>query len=194
MAKPDTQQAMTRAIPDKSKLGSPYPEQRARITNTPADMSSVTLVGKAQTLEKTITINPKPDSQTTDSEMVSLNNSITDVEPDKSVAVNEQEPLPRLDINIPAVDMISASSAAVNSIADFLEFDSVSKSHTKIGVQPELPLLDVNNSNDMSDGEDGHDVNSMSESSHGQPPSIASFDDVEQFSISVDIHAPPQSS
>ena len=171
---------MFRSNEHRGRVVPPYKENKTRLNNTPADISSVTLVGKAPPLERVSRGGQKPTEETATNQ--SQETAVE--EHSAATSLDEQMQLPsRLDINIPAVDMISASSAAVNSITDFLEFDNSSGKPRIEGYIIKGKNIDVNNNHSADVADDRY-----SESSYRKPPSIDSFNsDQEEFSISVDI-------
>lgn len=161
-------------------------ENTPRINNTPADISSVTLVGKATPLEQHRN-HHKSRASSSVTEVSNLALAVNTVESAEAVFMEEMEELlpNHLNINIPAVDMISASSAAgVNSIADFLEFDNQAVKPAKDTKDNDIMLVDVH----REEQECGSSVAGSSLDGYKEPASIAASTDEEAgFAISVDV-------
>ena len=89
-----------------------------------SDVTSVTLVGKAPPVELVTRSAvshvkvPQNSAKTTTSQVV-LPSAV------EEVSTVPEAPVNKFDVSIPIADMISASSAAVNSIDDFIEFDAI---------------------------------------------------------------------
>ncbi|XP_067937219.1 uncharacterized protein [Watersipora subatra] len=182
-----TDQAVVKEIKEQSATTSiPYKEHRTRTNNTPVGLATVTLVGKAPPIEKQQKTNVKVNHQQVagreDKETYETAPELSATESSLGDLAN----LPnRLAINIPAVDMISASSAANNSIADFQEFDNASHKANPLE-NAARRVADVNNNNSIQFSADTESA--QSDQSLCIAPSIASFEnETEEFSISVDV-------
>lgn len=143
------------------------------------DITNVTLVGKTPAFERIVRTThsgrkggayPASNTGLSGSEITS---SAVENKTEPMSATTPHLPTSRLNINIPAVDMISASSAAVNSIDDFYD-DDIERRHN------------VTRSTERSESR----ALSLPASCHSakRPPSIASLEeDPSKYDISVEI-------
>jgi len=146
------------------------PEHLKRPHNTPANISSATLVGKAppfKDVQKSLSKHQQDcDSQALETDESSLTEATKLGNPPIFSVVNEPV-VNRMAISIPAVDMVSASSVAGNSLADFHEFDGTVQKAEKCMSNNRFSLDQTNE----------------------RAPSIDSFNDQDSidFGISVDV-------
>lgn len=175
-----------------------HTEPRANTVKTaPADIQHVALVGKSPPFEKIVrnthvsskqAVNPAASTDISSSEL-----TVSGREGHLPPADNSTQKQSRLDISLPAVDMISASSAAVNSITDFSEYTD-NNNHNNNNRYHNMYVNDVDTqlrqsvpkSADRSDSR----TQSLPMSCHSakRPPSIASFEeDPSKYDISVEI-------
>lgn len=170
------------------------------VKTAPPDLQHVALVGKSHPFEKIVR-----NSHAAPKQGENLTSSIDISSSEVTVSEQEVRQLPTadntmtgkpsrlLDISLPAVDMISASSAAVNSITDFSEYNNETSLNTNSNsnyngmyindVDMELRERSAANRSDSR-------TQSLPMSCHSakRPPSIASFEeDPSKYDISVEI-------